>query len=86
MEVLKIVVSYLNSVESDHFKTDISIEPHLERRRSFLFIERTPEWNETVERYAVTITQLHHSRFPTYRWPALKNLFEECDVRLFIIF
>ncbi|XP_043516683.1 IQ motif-containing protein H-like [Frieseomelitta varia] len=68
-------------VESDHFIADISIDPRLERRRSsFLFIERTPEWNETVKRYAVTITQLHHSKFPTYRWPDLKNLFEECDI------
>lgn len=58
----------------------------MERRKSSLLLtNKTPDWNETVERFAVAITQLHHSRFSNYKWCHLKNLFESCNVRLFTI-
>lgn len=56
------------------------------RKSSLLLTNKTVEWNETVERFAVAITQLHHSRFSSYKWHNLKSLFESCDVRLFTIF
>ncbi|XP_048268251.1 IQ motif-containing protein H isoform X1 [Bombus terrestris] len=65
----------------DEFTIDSSIVPDVEKRKSpFLYMENPPQWNNTAERYAIAITQLHHSKFPTYRWPTLKNLFEECDI------
>ncbi|CAL7933913.1 unnamed protein product [Xylocopa violacea] len=65
----------------DQFLSDISTTSQADRRKSsFLFVEKTPEWDETAERYAVSITQLHHSEFCTFRWPNLKNLFETCNI------
>ncbi|XP_050489585.1 IQ motif-containing protein H-like [Bombus huntii] len=65
----------------DEFTIDTSIVPDVEKRKSpFLYMEKPPQWNNTAERYAIAITQLHHSKFPAYRWPTLKNLFEECDI------
>ncbi|XP_076765658.1 IQ motif-containing protein H [Xylocopa sonorina] len=65
----------------DQFLSDISTTLHSDRRKSsFLFAEKTPEWHETAGRYAVAITQLHHSRFCTFRWSNLKNLFEACNI------
>ncbi|XP_043598637.1 IQ domain-containing protein H-like isoform X3 [Bombus pyrosoma] len=67
--------------KDDEFTIDTSVVPDVERKKSpILYMEKPSQWSNTVERYAIAITQLHHSKFPAYRWPALKNLFEECDI------
>lgn len=50
------------------------------RKSSPAFSDGTLEWNDTTERYAVAISQVHHTRLAAYRWRNLKNIFKKCGI------
>ncbi|KOC61051.1 IQ domain-containing protein H [Habropoda laboriosa] len=78
---MKFAIGGLYNHQKNQFLSDIAAVSEYERRKSsFIFMEKIPEWNETTERYAVAISQLHHTTFSAYRWTNLKNLFEKCGI------
>lgn len=81
--IAKFIFLYLNSERQGKFISNIKMGKDNGRRKSSpAFSDGTLEWNDTTERYAVAISQVHHTRLAAYRWRNLKNIFKKCGVRL----
>lgn len=69
----------LLSKATNTLNADVAVSPQVRRGKS-LYAVKPPKWNETSERYAIAVLQLHHDRFPSYSWPQLKTIIEDCGV------
>ncbi|CAK9802174.1 IQ motif-containing protein H [Anthophora plagiata] len=79
---MKFAIGGFYNHPKNQFLSDVvvTVSEYERRKSSFIFMEKTHEWNETAERYAVAISQLHHTGFSSYRWRNLRRLFEKSGI------
>ncbi|XP_053990050.1 IQ motif-containing protein H-like isoform X1 [Hylaeus volcanicus] len=77
---MKAAIGGTYNPEKHQFVADVPIVAETQGRKSFVFQQRIPKWNETKERYGIVVSQLYNTRFSVYSWLKLRHLFEESGI------